>query len=152
MIPTRPQFERQIIPQTKGETMAHGGHPSERKDPRSNLVKRQTAEDTMAVEVCPFGCEKADMDGFGYCRHLIGFTNAQLAEGPVKDAKGGEVELLTVEENSKRKVVSGKRAPLQRGDILIRITSSRRVYRDVDAAKTAQTANKPKEPEKVPIG
>ncbi len=33
---------------------------------------------------CPFGCERADLDEFGYCKHLVGFTN---------DAKvGGKVE------------------------------------------------------------
>jgi hypothetical protein len=70
------------------------------------------------VNACPFGCDDKSLDECGYCGHLVGFTNGgTLYEPRVRQANG-------------RVITTGARKQkLQRGDILVQITTSARVYR-----------------------
>jgi hypothetical protein len=36
------------------------------------------------INYCPFGCPKEDLDEYGYCRHLVGFTNEPKVGGKVE--------------------------------------------------------------------
>lgn len=124
-------------------------------DTRSELHKALDKVDGRARElgVCPFGCEADKNDKLGYCEHLIGFTNANLKDGKLLADPDCEeqVELLSTERDAtQRRVVTGKKTPLKAGDVLVRITCTRRVYRlkdepqSKDAPRTAKTA--------VPVG
>jgi hypothetical protein len=177
-------------------------------DPRLNDVKyrhakRRPSPLIVAIEqsltgekvnFCPLGCEIAHLDMVGYCRHLIGFTNAKfgpkdLLPGETPGAlifKGGEgkgyepmvrrrgrrvvqvdlqcpdckmvltradalkaikqlakenEETEDFEEDALSCPKCGQESllvpyllPLQKGDILIEITDSYRVYRAVEKA------------------
>lgn len=35
----------------------------------------KAALEKTVANYCPFGCQGADLDDFGYCHHLVGFTN-----------------------------------------------------------------------------
>lgn len=104
--------------------------PDRRKDTRSDLMIAQAAATTgEKVNFCPFGCEDEEIDSNGYCDHLIGFTN-----------DGKTFEPMVMDERTGRRIVRvPKELPLvQRGDKLVRISTSSRVYREINkAAKSA---------------
>lgn len=107
----------------------------QKRDPRSDFKrKRDEADDPREVNACPFGCEHADLDELGYCKHLIGFTNAPLPEGKIeKDPQPHMIEDILSDKPKgalqRRQVEAGRSQPLKVGDVLVRITSSSRVYR-----------------------
>lgn len=101
---------------------------------------------------CPFGCADGKTDENGYCRHLIGFTNSSEAE--CKAGKGLFEPMIRDKDGRRKVMVKRKlvaRTPgyedddeegeIEAGepilekvlpsDILVRITVSSRVYRDV---------------------
>lgn len=110
-------------------------HVSGRKDTRSalkKLIDRTEIVDMQSVVACPYGCLAADQDRLGYCKHLIGFVDDhKLPEGEVKKLppEGVEIELVSSEHDEHgRRVYSGK-GKLKKGDYLLRITTTCRVYR-----------------------
>lgn len=99
------------------------------------------------VNFCPFRCPDHHLDELGYCRHLVGFTKqGRLDEEgrPVKDVRSratGKVRLMDVcmppDAGGRRVTLGGGRGaavdhrkPLEKGDVLIRITNTWRVYRE----------------------
>jgi hypothetical protein len=114
-----------------------------RKDRRSALKKaldRAELADLQHIIACPFGCQAADQNRFGYCCHLIGFIDGHtFKEGPVKDKRVTEgVKVQTVakqDDEHGRRVIRPKEewVPLEVGDHLVRITTSLRVYRNAPA-------------------
>lgn len=101
--------------------------PTDRISTLTPLMKAKAA-DLMGegVNFCPFGCDLSDLDDHGYCSHLVGFSN-----------DGKVMEPFVVEKG--KKVVKGDRLqPVLKGDKLVQITTSSRVYRDIqEKAKTA---------------
>ncbi len=104
---------------------------------RSHKAKSANASDLMKAKAvsragrvtnfCPYGCENHELDEFEYCRHLIGFTppgRKDVYEYMPPPEPGDKKKRRTVDGNDVR--------PVQRGDKLVRITTSYRVYRDVD--------------------
>jgi hypothetical protein len=71
------------------------------------------------VNFCPFGCATDELDEHGYCKHLVGFT-----------ADGKTLEPMAADERGRRRVDGGRREPVLKGDVLERITTCSRVYRD----------------------
>lgn len=97
--------------------------PQLRKDNLSELmIAKGKASQGEVVNFCPFGCETEDLDDNGYCRHLVGFSN---------DGKSFEA-MVTDQKTGRRSVMGSRVAPVEKGDKLVRITVSSRVYRDVD--------------------
>lgn len=95
------------------------------------MVAQSKATTGEKVNFCPFGCEEDDIDANGYCDHVVGFTNdGKTYEPMVKDERIG------------RRVVrvpkSGDLPKVQKGDKLVPITTSSRVYREI--TKAAQSA------------
>lgn len=88
------------------------------------------ADEPKSVNACPFHCEPSDLDELGYCCHLVGFTNAKIPEGVVKNPSG-VVEVLSAPDAvlRRRSILRGQNVPLEAGDVLVRITTSSRVYR-----------------------
>lgn len=72
------------------------------------------------INACPFGCTAENLDGFGYCHHLVGFTNDGKTFEPIK-----------LNEHKQRFVHGAEPEQVKRGDRLVQITVSSRVYRDV---------------------
>lgn len=70
-------------------------------------------------EVCPFGCRGKDLDDYGYCKHLVGFS---------PDGKALEVLERGKEYPVVRYVPAEQVRPT---DHLVQITTSYRVYRSV---------------------
>ena len=67
--------------------VAHDVH--KKRDPRSEFEKAVEKADgeVRLVLACPFGCGEADgpqLDEFGYCDHLVGFTNCTRAPSSIK--------------------------------------------------------------------
>lgn len=114
-------------------TIAHAFGVHNKRDPRSQFQKvMDEADDPATVCFCPFGCSHEDQDAIGYCRHLIGFTNAPLKDGLVTNPQGHKVDdVLSVPDliRHRRSVVRGASIPIEKGDVLVRITHSSRVYR-----------------------
>lgn len=123
-------------------------------DLRSDLMKAKgLSQDPGKVAFCPFGCNGRQMDDNGYCRHLVGFTfdspekakkglatmepmvrgyrGSRIVQVPMKvdpDAGGG------VDFQGRSLMVPDLPAVLKT-DVLVQITTSYRVYRDVDATE-----------------
>lgn len=58
---------------------------------------------------CPFGCEAVDLDDYGYCQHLVGFSN-----------DGKVMEQVKSHPKTKERFVDGRsQASVLKGDILI---------------------------------
>ena len=135
--------------------------PNKRQANLSRLMKMKKASNGQIVNLCPFGCKGGreefkpeeelgfitvtdtdeeevtpdqaalaevdpdlygDLDQNGYCRHLIGFT----VPGSKK-----VFERMGVKEG--QRIVDGRhKETVKPGDKLVRITTSYRVYRDVD--------------------
>lgn len=120
----------------------------------SPLMEKRAAvrSSGMVVNACPFNCEGDDLDEKGLCRHLIGYTNN--TEEECRAGKGqyeplvyeGDSRMVRVERErkpamgpgGKKVTVEGKPIlpPVLKSDKLVRITTSCRVYRDVDAEQT----------------
>lgn len=109
----------------------------------SDLMRRH-AENTTGgvVNACPYGCEDEELDENGYCPHLIGFATPN---DKLHEKKPSMYEPLV--QNGEHKIVvgfkrdaAGKRVPnlfpLLKGDKIVRITTSYRVYRDVSDPKS----------------
>jgi hypothetical protein len=115
---------------------AHGPKPKSAN--ASPLMKAQArAKAGTVVNACPFGCDVGDLDEHGYCRHLVGFTPPGRKDVfefmPPAEAGTGIL----------RRAVDGNDVRQVRGsDKLVRITTSHRVYRDVDAERERQQAQK----------
>jgi hypothetical protein len=115
-------------------TLAHEVH--KKPDPRSEFERAlEKAQDVLGeVHACPFNCGKEDfppVDGYGLCEHMVGYTNARIADGPVKKVAGEMIEILTDKlDGSGRREMSKTREPLRVGDYLVRVNgTTRRVYR-----------------------
>ena len=115
-------------------------------DTRSELVKAQSRAVRGKVNACPFGCGFSKLDENGYCRHLIGFSNDQKTFEPmVYDPHTGRrvVKVARRETGQNPVAWNDDGVPvmeavfelvpekIQPDDVLVRITSSYRVYRDV---------------------
>ena len=101
--------------------------PESRKNPISPLMQAKAqALSGEKVNACPFGCELEELDEHGYCRHLVGFTT---------DGKVLERQRLV---GDRRQVFGNEKEPVRKGDVLVQITTSSRVYRaDENVAKSA---------------
>lgn len=117
--------------------------PGTRPDTRSAMKKHKDEHGFMAVfECCPFGCGEPQCDEFGYCEHLLGFTNCRLPEGELKNeppvgAEDAFVELLVTDpKTGKRQVDGSKTLPLKKGDFLVRNTITRWVFREPEVKPT----------------
>lgn len=82
----------------------------------SALMRRSLGE---PVNFCPFGCASADLTEGGYCRHLVGFSN-----------DGKIMEVLKRDRMGQYFVDGTENKPVLSSDILERITTSFRVYRE----------------------
>lgn len=128
-------------------------------DHRTRLKKMMDEADTPnSVLVCPYGCGSDDVDMLGYCRHLIGFTNAPLPEGPVRSANGYKVDDVLGPPDPvlhRRSVVRRDKdhppVPLEVGDYLVRATTSSRVYRSEPLPLSAVTHEPAKRPGTNPV-
>lgn len=135
-------------------------HDGSRKDSRSSLKRvldKMDQSDLQNVIACPYGCKAGDQDRMGYCRHLVGFVNSDtLKDGEVKNPpEGAVVELVAKKPDEHgRRPIKG-RGELRKGDYVLRITSSLRVYRKLDS-DGATTENheveydEPEEPVRTP--
>ena len=108
--------------------------------------KHKAARKGEKYNACPYGCQLDDLDDHGYCRHLIGFSNDQKTFEPMfVDPHRGEriirprMEIIKGTKKSRDRLGNPgdiKRKPIweevKPTDKLIQITSSYRVYRDVD--------------------
>lgn len=117
----------------------------QRHAPLSELMRAKNAAGVGGqVNFCPFGCEDEQLDQHGYCRHLVGFSVGDPVHPvqfePMIHLRRGRVvyvERATTkaehDEEGKAIIVHGKPKlqPIQKGDRLVRITTSCRVYRDV---------------------
>lgn len=121
-------------PMHPADAVYHDGSRKDRRSPLKRVLDKMDQSDLQNVIACPYGCKAGDQDRMGYCRHLIGFVNSEtLKDGEVKNPpEGAVVELVAKEpdEHNRRPIVG--RGKLQKGDHLLRITSSLRVYRQVD--------------------
>jgi len=145
----------------------HEGKPAARSANLSPLMKAKMAtahEEGGKVNACPFGCQVVDLDEHGYCRHLIGFTNStpeqcqageglyepmvRRMDGRVVQVEREKIKEQGVDHEDKKKRWSWGKATLPKvlpSDVLVRITSSYRVYRnDPPAAPKAEEPAKPK--------
>lgn len=92
--------------------------PQNRKANHSPLMqalsKRSLGE---TVNFCPFGCSDEQLDEQGACCHLIGFYDKGTTFEPRKRRKDNRI------------ITTGaKREPMQNGFVLVRITTTARVY------------------------
>ncbi len=118
-------------PRIRGVTLS----PNKRGANLSKLERaKRKAHDRQKVNACPFGCEIADIDDSGYCRHLVGFAND----------KSGMYPFLAVDDKGRRQV-SDKLVPIPADAKLIRISVSWRVYHETMALLPA-----PEKPKKKP--
>lgn len=104
------------------------------------LAQRKSQRDG-DVNVCPFGCQKDNLDEHGYCRHLIGFTNDTRHYEPVIMVRGKRKIFIPREKigeagfNEYGEAVEEQWGPpqlpkVQKDDVIVQITTSWRVYRE----------------------
>lgn len=74
------------------------------------------------VNHCPLGCKIEDLDEYGYCHHLVGFTNDKRYYEQVKPLMRSNADGSKFDTGFKT-VVGGKRGrdrqPLVEGDLLV---------------------------------
>lgn len=94
--------------------------PQARRDTRSALMREKALAATgEVVNFCPYGCDTTALDERGYCFHLVGFTT-----------NGRVMEPRVVRKDDGRIIVDGKKPQkLKAGDLLVKITTTARVYR-----------------------
>ncbi len=106
------------------------------------MYAKGKAKSGRAVNACPFGCAERQLDQLGYCRHLVGFTNPhdERYYAPQQMGKGGKRIVkprLEVDEDlscdGEEPILKMVWEPVQEGDLLVKITSCSRVYRNVAA-------------------
>jgi hypothetical protein len=105
--------------------------PQDRRQNLTPLMRAKAAATTgEKVNFCPFGCTMEDLDDHGYCRHLVGFTN-----------DGKTMEPTSINDMGRQITLGAVKQPVVKGDQLVPITVSSRVYRDLDAkdAKAGKT-------------
>lgn len=90
------------------------------------------------VNACPFDSNNAHLDANGYCRHLVGFSNdGKFYEPLVMGARGHRVVQCNMIEDEELSEPGGEPylipelLAVQEGDLLIPISVSSRVYRNV---------------------
>ncbi len=104
--------------------------PEQRRQKMSDLMRAKAQNRTgEKVNFCPFGCEEADLDDHGYCKHLVGFTNDQKNYEPMREGKNRDGSPAA------RKVFGNESKPVLKTDQLVQITTSYRVYRASEPAK-----------------
>jgi hypothetical protein len=114
-------------------TYSHAAKLGRGEDTRSQYKKELDLDTGEPVLACPYGCGLAEVDEYGMCEHLIGFTNSRLPEGEVRKGDGSEIEVLSkhgVFDDFGRRMHTNERQKLKKGDFLVRITCTSRVYRD----------------------
>lgn len=124
-------------------------------------INRLRSQGFKPTGICPFHCDEHEMDEHGYCRHLVGFTNAtdrEIQEGkglmePMKRRRGRYVVQVPreryrtdeVEEEEERDAEGNLHTievpvweegppqlePILATDQVIRLTATARVYRNV---------------------
>lgn len=127
--------------------------PKDRRDMRSPLMRAKAiAGANEKVNFCPFGCTVEDIDENGYCDHVIGFTNDGKTYEPMILGEDGrrrvKVDMAKVGE---RRDAKGKMHPIMKPvlpsllptDKLVQITTSSRVYRDVNAPAVPELESVP---------
>lgn len=125
-------------------SVAHAVRERNKRNPLSEYEKRLAEADDQAnlVFACPYGCVQGKVDDHGLCNHMIGFTNARLPDGEVKNPpEGAEIELVDTDRDllGRRKFTKQKDV-LKPGDVLVRVNgTTRRVYRQAIKDETAST-------------
>lgn len=95
-------------------SLAHDIH--KKRDPLSEYEKNLALADDYkrGVLACPFGCGQpgnADMDEYGLCDHVVGFTNCtrpdgtpmHSPDGEVKRPEGAVIELLDTDQAASKR-------------------------------------------------
>ncbi|MES2155749.1 MAG: hypothetical protein V4510_11495 [bacterium] len=125
-------------------------------DHLSPLMRRKAqAKKQEVVNACPYGCGVRDLDENGYCKHLVGFSNDGRTYEPMLLVAGRRVVRVAMEEDPEGEAdpvygrpLRPKPLPLVKpDDRLMKITTSSRVYRDVDG-KGAALARRQEEEER----
>lgn len=115
-------------------------NPLNRRDGRSKFFKLQSSlMPGNVVNACPFGCGDDQLDEKGFCYHMVGFCNSDRDGKPLREyeplcrmrMQSPNQPGKIVDRGNTLMVLGGKehRQPLQKGDVLVRITNSFRVYR-----------------------
>lgn len=124
-------------------------HTQPQLDTRSDLLKAQSRAVRGKVNACPFGCDFKDLDDHGYCRHLIGFSNdGKRFEPMIRDPGTGRRIVRCRQRPTDEvaewddegvprmmKVMEPMLDNVRKNDVLVRISISYRVYRDVGGTK-----------------
>ena len=108
----------------------HGPQPRQANHSPLMQAKADANRTGKVANACPFGCRDNELDDFGYCYHLVGFTRPHDA-----DVRPTHYEPMveTPGDLMGRKQIDGRQhLPLRRGDKLVRTTNGDRVYRDVE--------------------
>lgn len=99
------------------------------------MVAKGLQETGEKANFCPFGCSDDELDDHGYCYHLVGFTNDGKKYEPMVCGSDGNLVVqvpFKTQRLGPRKIKKiyeyGK---VEKTDVLRRITTSARVYRDV---------------------
>lgn len=97
--------------------------PQQRKARLSKLAaaQKRARASNQVVNVCPFGCTDNNLDGNGYCYHLVGTSNDKMSMEP----------MFLDPQRHIRRTDGKKRQKLKDGDKLVRCSNNFRVYRDV---------------------
>jgi len=125
--------------------------PDTKKDTRSSLMKAKSKSLAgQKVNACPYGCKVGDLDEHGYCKHLVGFTEDKKTYEPMVRRGGrrivqvpmkpsGEMEQVENDDGtySEKPIMVPDYPRCERGDVFVQITTSFRVYRDVQLKKAA---------------
>lgn len=126
------------------------------------MLAKKNAKNGQKVNACPFGCTVAQLDEVGFCKHVVGITlpGDQTRFEPMIRRRGRRVVQVD-RERIPTGDMNGDGEPefewgppryekVQPGDVLVRITSSARVYREnvpEPARQPAAEAVKPMTPE-----
>lgn len=118
-----------------------------KRDNRTELIKAQTGRDRNKVNACPFDKDFRHLDENGYCRHLIGTSENKKTYEPMhRNPKDGrrqtklrteEVEEMVFFDDGTgkpkyEKVLRPIQEVLPKGAVLVPISTSYRVYFDID--------------------
>lgn len=119
---------------------------NKQKNVLSELMKaKKNAKNGQVVNACPFHCKDSSLDEHGYCKHLVGITvpGDDTRFEPMRRIKGRYqivvprdkvvFPLLEGEEDSDKPAYEWgppQYGKVEKGDVLVRITVSSRVYRE----------------------